>query len=169
MHEPGGLQRRIVVAGEHRGERLPSVGRVADAESGGDRARQAALLEVGDGAGRLLELGAIELRRLERNRRQIHRLLAPVRLARAFDARHLEPGVPRELFDGIGKRLAAVLHQEADGRAVRAAAEAVVELLRRAHRERRRLLAVERAARLVVRPGLLERDVAVDDVDDVDP
>src|SRR5581483_10705781 len=60
------------------------------------------------------------------------------------------------------------LHEEGDRVAVRAAAEAVVELLGRAHRERRRLLAVERAAGGEVGAGLLERDVTLDHVDDVD-
>ena len=73
-----------------------------------------------------------------------------------------------ELFDRLGKGLAAVFHQEADRRAVGAAAEAVVELLAGAYRERRGLFAMERTARLVVGAGLLEWDATVDDVDDVD-
>ena len=57
-----------------------------------------------------------------------------------------------------------MLHQEPDGRAVRAAAEAVVELLGRRDRERRRLLAVERAQPEPVRPALLQLHVAADHV-----
>jgi hypothetical protein len=60
-------------------------------------------------------------------------------------------------------------HQEADRGAVSAAAEAVIELLGRAYRERRRLLAVKRTAGAEIGAGFLERDVAIDDVDDVDP
>src|SRR4029078_9365056 len=51
---------------------------------------------------------------------------------------------------------------------VRAAAEAVVELLRGADGERRRLFVVERAQAEVVGHSLLELHVARDDVDDVD-
>ena len=52
-------------------------------------------------------------------------------------------------------------------RAVRAATEAVVEPLRRAHRERWRLLAVEWAQAFVVAAGALQRDARTDDLDDV--
>ena len=52
---------------------------------------------------------------------------------------------------------------------MRAAAEAVVELLGRAYGERRRLLAVERAAGEMVGAALFQRHVALDHVDDVDP
>ena len=50
---------------------------------------------------------------------------------------------------------------------MRAAAEAVVELLVRAHGERRRLLVVERAAGLVLAPGALQLHAAADHLDDV--
>ena len=72
-------------------------------------------------------------------------------------------------FPCLGEAQAVVFHQEAQRRAVRAAAEAVIELLVRAHGERRRLLVVERTARLVVLAGFLERDAAVDEIDDIDP
>jgi hypothetical protein len=60
-----------------------------------------------------------------------------------------------------------VFHEEGDGRAVGAAAEAVIELLGRADREGGGFFAVEGAARLVVGAGLLEGNVALDDRDDV--
>ena len=49
-----------------------------------------------------------------------------------------------------------------------AAAEAVIELLGRTDRERRGFLAVEGAAGGQVGAGFLQRDIALDDVDDVD-
>ena len=168
-HEAGGVQLRRVVFGKHRLEALPGVGRIADAETRGDFAGEAAALEVVDGARRVLQLRAVELGRGEQDFVQVLRFVALFALARALDARHFHAGIAREFLDGVGKRLAAVFHQEADGRAVRAAAEAVVELLARADRERRRLLAVERAAGHVVRAGLLQRHVAVDHLDDVHP
>jgi hypothetical protein len=131
--------------------------------------RQPALLEILDGAGRLLELRTIELSRLERDRGQVERLLAAVSLTGAFDPGDLQAGIAGELLHGVGKALAGVLHQKADRRPVGAASEAVIELLGRTHREGGRLFAVERAAGLVVGARLLEGDVSVDDVDDVDP
>src|SRR5690606_32017113 len=61
-----------------------------------------------------------------------------------------------------------VLHQEADRRAVRPAAEAVVELLGRTDGERGRLLGVERTEPQIVRTRLLQPHVAAHHVDDVD-
>ncbi len=166
--EADGFQHPVVVLGEHRGERLPPLGRVADAEAGGDGAGEPAVLEVGDRSRAVLERRAVELGGGEHQLRVVLRLDSARGLALALDARHREPGVAGELLDGLGERLAAVLHQEADRGAVRAAAEAVVELLGLAHRERGCLLAVEGAAGDVVGPGLLERHVPVDHVDDVD-
>src|SRR5439155_9735079 len=92
----------------------------------------------------------------------------PLLVAGAFNARYLKPGVPRKLLDRIGKRFPAVLHQKSHRRPVRAAAEAVIELLRGADGEGRRLFAVKRAARLVIRARFLERDVAIDDLNNID-
>jgi hypothetical protein len=54
-------------------------------------------------------------------------------------------------------------------RAMRAATEAVIKLLGRADREGRRFFVVEGAAGGVVGAGFFERNVAVDQIDDVDP
>src|SRR6185437_7902142 len=111
---------------------------------------------------------AIELRGGEQRFIQVLRNLARLALARPLCAWDLEPRIAGERFDGLGERLTAVFHQETDRSAVRAATEAVVELLGGADRERRRFFAMERTARLVIRAGLLERHVAVDHLDDVD-
>src|SRR6185437_1183882 len=147
---------------------LPARRRIADAEMRGDHPRQSPALQIRDRSRRILELRAIEPGGGEQRFIEVLRNLARLALARPLDARHLEPRVAGERFDRLGERLAAVLHQETDRRAVRAAAEAVIELLGRTDRERRRLFAVERTARLVVGARLLERHVAVDDLDDVD-
>ena len=60
-----------------------------------------------------------------------------------------------------------VFHQESERRAVGAAAEAVIEALVRADGEGGRLLAVKRAAGLVLAARLLELDARADDLDDV--
>ncbi len=61
-----------------------------------------------------------------------------------------------------------MLHQEADGRTVRAAAEAVIELLSRTNRKRRALLVVKRAQPHEVRAALFQLHVPADHVDDID-
>jgi hypothetical protein len=103
--EAGRFERRLVVPREHLRERLPAVRRIADAEFRRDRARQTALLEVLDGAGRLFELRPVELRRLERDRGQVEDLFAAIGLAGAFDLGDLETGIAGELLHGVGKLL----------------------------------------------------------------
>jgi hypothetical protein len=166
--EAGRLERRVVIAGKHRCQRLPGIRRVADTEPRGNGPREAARLEVFDRVRRLLQLATIELCRLQCDSGKVESLLAPVSLAGPVDAGHDETGLAGELLDGVGEALAPVLDQEADCGAVSATPEAVVELLGRAHGERRRFLAVERAARLVVSARFFERDVPIDNVDDVD-
>jgi len=114
-------------------------------------------------------LRAVELRGGQGDGGEIVGFFPPLGFPRPLDARHRESGVARELLDRVGKGLAPVLHQEADRGAVYAATEAVIELLGRAYRERRRLFAVKRTAGAEIGAGLLERYVAIDDVDDVDP
>ena len=63
---------------------------------------------------------------------------------------------------------ARILHQKTDGVAVRAAAETVIELLRRADRERRRFLVMEGAAGAVIRARFFKREVPLDEVNNVD-
>ncbi len=167
-HESGRLEGRVAVVREHPLECLPLVGRVADAVPGGDGPGEPARLEVVDGTRCVAQRGAVELRRGEEVLGQVGDLLAALALAGALDARHGEPRVARKIVHRVRKRLARVLHQEADRRAVRAATEAVIELLARADGERGRLLAVEGTAGDVVGAGLLERHQAVDDLDDVD-
>ena len=82
-------------------------------------------------------------------------------------ARQLEAGALREIGDRIEKPELLVLHQETDHGAVRTAAEAMIELLLRAHPERGRFLVVKRAAGLVFAPGFLERHARADDLDDI--
>lgn len=66
---------------------------------------------------------------------------------------------------GIGDVL--VLHQERDGIAAFAAAEAFIYPLRGRHDERRGFLVVERAAGLIVHTLALERDVLADNIHDI--
>ncbi len=85
-----------------------------------------------------------------------------LRLARQFQSRAL-----REIRHGVEKPKLLVLHEKADHGAVRAAAEAVIELLLRTDPERWGFLGVERATSLVFAPGFLERYPRTDDFDDI--
>jgi hypothetical protein len=169
LDQAGGGERLAVVIREDRREVLPAVRGVADAEAPGDVPRQPPLLEISDSAGRVLQPRAVVLRRLEEHAVQIVALLAPAlaRLGAVF--RDLQPDALRQLPDRVYEPQPGVLHQESDRGAVRLAAEAMVELLRLAHRERRGLLAVKRAAGNVIRARPLQLHVAVDHVHDIDP
>ena len=70
-------------------------------------------------------------------------------------------------FDRVDEIQVIVFHQEADSGAVRAAAEAVVELLGFTHGERRCLFIMKRAARGVLAAFLLQGYAGVDDFNDV--
>src|SRR5690606_38059203 len=84
-------------------------------------------------------------------------------------ARHLDPERFGQGLDGLREAQVVVAHQKAERRAVRAAAEAVVEAFARADREGGRLLAVERAESLVVRARALQRYACADHLDHVRP
>ena len=165
-HQARVLELRGRVVGEHALEVLPALGREAEPVARGDLARDAAALEIVDRGVRLLELRAVIRERVHHARGECRRLGRALLLRARLGDRHADRLGKRANRLGIGEPL--VFHEEADGVAVRAAAEAVVELLRRAHREGWRLLGVERAAGAVVRSRLLELHVPVDHVDDVD-
>ena len=146
---------------------IPSVRRVAEAEALDHRGIEAALLQVLAAflaAGQLL---------LEPARRGIEHLVQfgelVLRAARhaTFERHgHADPG--GEIFDRIDEFEAVVVHQELDRRTMRAAAEAVIELLGWADRKRGRAFVVERATRRVVATGALQRHARLDHLDDVD-
>jgi hypothetical protein len=77
----------------------------------------------------------------------------PALVALAPFARHLHPDALGQFLDRIEELEPVVLHQELERGAVRAAAEAVIELLGRRHRERRRALVVEGTTRRILAPG----------------
>jgi hypothetical protein len=83
-------------------------------------------------------------------------------LARDLEAHHLG-----ERLDGFRKLEVVIGHQEAERRAVAAAAEAVIGPLDGSDDERRSLLAVERAKPFVVAAGAFQRDARADHLDDV--
>lgn len=162
----------VAICAEHGLERLPVVRRVAQAEVPGDLTGQAAALEVLDGAGGAAQLLAVVVAGARHDVAQGDGLGLPLGAGGGRQAtallRHRHADRLRQIADGLDVRQPGELHQEADCRAVRAATEAVIELLGRRHRERRRLLVMERAQPHEVGAALLELHVAAHHVDDVD-
>ena len=145
---------------------VPGIRGVADQEALERRGLEAAARGVVGGAA----IGLQGLRPVRRDARQ-HRVQRLARCLRVVGppglARDVDAGARGQLLDRLGEAQAVVVHQEAEHGAVRAAAEAVVELLVRAHPERRRLLVVEGAAGLVFAARFLQRDARADQLDDV--
>jgi len=107
-------------------QRLPGVGRVAQAKFGTGIRIDAAVLDVAFGARVVRQI------LLEKPRRAQHEFMQvgsagfslSLRLARQF-----EPGALRQIRHGVEEFHFFVLHEKADDRAVRAAAKAVIKLL----------------------------------------
>ena len=76
--------------------------------------------------------------------------------------------VLRQILHRFDKGHARMLHQEANGIAVFAAAKAMEKLFGRADRKRRRLLAVERAQPHEIGPAFFELHIAAHHLDNVD-
>ncbi len=91
----------------------------------------------------------------------------PRRKSFATLTRHLESQPLGEQFHRLHELQVTVAHEKAYDRPVGAAAKAVIELLLGADGEGRRLLVVKGAAGLELAAGFLERDVGVNDFDDV--
>ena len=163
------LQRSVLVVRERCSQRLPVVRGITHPEASRDRSREPATLEVVDGARGFLELCPIEARRLEEHTGEIRRLFANRRHARRFNSRHVEPGIPRQLFDSVREGLAPILHEKSNGRSVGSASEAVIELLGGTDGEGRCFFGMKRAAGRKIGPRLFQGYIAVDDRNDVDP
>ena len=152
---------------------VPSGRREAELELGRDLPRQAAPLEVVHRprrfrvAAELAPEPGVRLFEHVEERLEVLARPAPAAVFAAFPG-HLASDPARELLHRLHELHVRVVHQEADRRAVRPAAEAVVELLVGDDGERRGLLVVERAARLELLAGALQGDVVLDDFDDVD-
>ncbi len=81
---------------------------------------------------------------------------------------NLQAGCLGQIFHGLGKTLAFIIHDKADGVAAGAAAKAVVELLVGADTEGRGFFLVEGASGGVVAAALFELYATVDHIDYVD-
>src|SRR5205085_2867926 len=163
-----GEARAIGVRGAEAAEHLvPGVGRVADREALDGLGGKSPLGEIVAGACFARETLRVAGRDARHQRGERLGGAAGGAAAGRDLPRNREPEARGEFLDRLGEGHVVVIHEEAEHRAVLAAAEAVVELLVRAHRERGGLLVVERAAGLVFAPGLLQRHAGADDLHDV--
>ncbi len=100
----------------------------------------------------------------------VQRLIRPARSrggAIASLMGDIEVEARRELLDRLGEGDTVIFHQEAQRRPVRSAAEAVIELLHRAHPEGGRLLVVERTACSELATRFFQLHASADELHDV--
>ncbi|MNP09559.1 hypothetical protein D3C76_1016710 [compost metagenome] len=150
---------------------VPARWRKTEAEVPGDFTGQPATFEVVHGGfarrmafqGLAIEIGGGRKQRVQRRIGGLARLVR----APAFFPGDFHPGGLGQFFDSLGEVQVVVVHDEAEGIAASAAAEAVVELLVGADAERRRFLFMERAAGRVVLARFLHLQARADHVDDV--
>ena len=91
-----------------------------------------------------------------------------LRVLAAGSLAELDAGALRQAAQRLGEVDRVALHDEVEDVAAPAAAEALPGLARRRDRERRRLLAVERAQALEGGAGLAQLNGLADQVDEVD-
>jgi len=150
-------------------QRLPAVGGITQSVMTDDFGIQAASVEV-LACGRVdLELVAVKIGAgLQGFFQRLLFFLAFGADFRCFHApffmRNRHACAVGKVLDGIGETHALLFYQKAYRAAVRAAAEAVVELFARADGKRRRFFFVKRAAGHVVRTAFLQRHAFVYDV-----
>src|SRR5260363_282759 len=123
--------------------------RVAQSETLGDFAAQAAVLSIGNRRWRGAQLFAIVIGCALHDLDQTGRCLLRQRRRRGslppgWLARYRKPDGLRQLVHRFDKAQSAMLHQKANRAAVRAATEAVVKLLTGADRERWRFFVMKR-------------------------
>jgi len=152
---------------ECRGERVPAVGREADAEAlrGGDIDAAAGEIRARALARRADQLGAVVA--LRGGGRLAH-AAEETGLAGVVALGDLDAALRGQRAHGLGEAQVFVLHQERERVPTTVAAEAVEDLPLRMDVEGGRLLVVEGAEALEAATGLAERDVTADEIDDVD-
>ncbi len=168
QHAARDKQLLVIPAGTKASAHLiPIAGCIANVESFDHFTGQAAAFEVLHRMGSALEIALVEAGDLVH---QLEQILADCGLAigRAADAllaRYLHALHAGEFFDGIGKFETVVLHDKADGIAVGATTETVVELLLLADGKRGAFFVMKRAASLVVLTGFFQPHSRVDQLD----
>ncbi len=163
-------QQFFVQMAERRFDAGAAVGRKADAEARDGFGGEAPVPEIG---ARLFARGAAELRDEPVLRRLADIVQRRARLGLARGARigggHAHPGLGGELLDRIHEAQPLVIGEEPDRIPMRSATETMVEALVVVDREARRLLVMERAARLVLAPRALHLHMPPDQRGQRDP
>ena len=132
-HQTAFNQQRVVVVRKDAGQAAPALRREAQTKSFGNLARHAAPLEVINRFGRVAQCLDVSQAGFFKHAGQGGLLLAclscfgPV-LGGHIVFGYLQAILLRQVFDGLNKRHAAVVHQKTDGVAVFAAAKAVIKL-----------------------------------------
>src|SRR5210317_202546 len=142
----------------------PAIGRIADAETLGRRTVNSALFHVLHGSWRFFETGLPVSRHRVEQREQF--VVTASRFV-AFAAGHIHAHRGGQALDSLNEAHVVEFHEEANRRAVGAAAKAMIEAFSGAHGERGRLLIMKRAACLEFAAGFLELHATADYLDDV--
>ena len=170
QHAAGDEQLFVIPAGPETAPHLIPVTRgIADVEALDYFPGQTAPFEVLHRMGSALQVAFVEAGDLVHQLKEIltDGGLGTGRAPQALLARHLHALHAGELFDGVGEFESVVLHDKADGVAVGATAEAVVELLLLTDGERGAFFVMKRTASLIVLAGLLQPHPRVDQLDDI--
>src|SRR5687768_18394743 len=126
-HEDRFHQLRIVIIVEGSAQRLPGVGRIAQRETSGGVTGNTSPLQVLDRKSAVFQLSTIEVGRPRQYVGQPPSLR--MRIGCALGFRNLHAGHLSQITYGVDITLSAMLHQKPDGAAMRAAPEAMKELL----------------------------------------
>ena len=172
-HHAALAEQRVVVVGKHAGEPAPAFRGITQAELRCDFTAQRAAFQIVHGARAELELAPVVLGRF---RQHIGQGGAALFLGGGLVAlgRRLvvfgqgQSDLLGQVLHRIDEGHAAVFGQEADGVAVRPAAEAVIELFARADGEAGRLFGMKRTQATQIGTALAELHMAPDELDDVD-
>ncbi len=157
------------LSAQHPDQVVPAFGSKTHAKHRCSLAVQAPLLEVIDHLtriGMLLELLLVPARGPFNDVMQLGNLL-PCLVIGLRIPRHLQTDPGSQCFHRVQKLHVVIIHQEADGGAVRSTTEAVIKLLGRADVEGGRFLVVEGAAGSKLRARPLQRHTGVDQLGDI--
>ena len=134
---------------------------------------QAALVQIS--FRRRIEFQLLRIKISRRSRRFLQRLLFFLTFGTDFGIialpahfRHNHAHTVGKKLHRLRKRQPLMFHHKTNRRTMRPATETMIKLLGRTDRKRRRLFLVERTTSHIVRPALLQRNLLVDNIDNID-
>lgn len=171
-HHPRIHQRGIRIRLEHLRQRLPAVGRVAQTIMRDDFRAQAAFVQISFRS--RIEFQLLRVKISCHRRRFFQRLLFFLALGTDFGIivlpahfRHNHTYAVGKELNRLRKRQSLMFHHKTNRRTMRPATETMIKLLGRTDRKRRCFFLVERATRHIVRPAFFQRNLLVDDADNI--